>query len=324
MGDEESIDLLSLNELKNVVQKVVTEIHKVIVGMDDAIEALIIALLTEGHVLMEGVPGLAKTYLAKYFARTLNLSFSRIQITSDLLPSDITGSLVYDRATGQFVFRKGPIFANIVLADEINRGPPRTQSALLEVMQERQVTVEGVSYEVPRPFMVIATQNPIELEGTFPLPEAQLDRFLVRVIVTHPERDQEIEVLKMKQLSGEEPDLRPVVEEELVLRGITAISSIRVDDSIMEYIVDIVRKTRQMPEVYLGASTRAEVALMYAAKAKAAISGCPYVTPDHVKSVAPLVLNHRVILRSRRKGPFTSWSEFELIRRTLEEVDVPI
>ncbi|MCS6788490.1 MAG: AAA family ATPase, partial [Aigarchaeota archaeon] len=176
--------MLSLQELKEVVHRVVSEIHRVIVGMDDAIEALIIALLTEGHVLMEGVPGLAKTYLAKYFARTLSLSFSRIQITSDLLPSDITGSLVYDRATGQFVFRKGPIFANLVLADEINRGPPRTQSALLEVMQERQVTVEGVSYEVPRPFMVIATQNPIELEGTFPLPEAQLDRFLMRVVVT--------------------------------------------------------------------------------------------------------------------------------------------
>ncbi|MCS7117954.1 MAG: MoxR family ATPase [Thaumarchaeota archaeon] len=324
MGDEERVELLGLHELRDVVRRVVNEIHKVIVGMDDAIEALLIALLTEGHVLMEGVPGLAKTYLAKYFAKTLNLTFSRIQITSDLLPSDITGSLVYDKSTGQFVFRKGPIFANLVLADEINRGPPRTQSALLEVMQERQVTVEGVSYDTPRPFMVIATQNPIELEGTFPLPEAQLDRFLVRVIVTHPEREQEIEVLRMKQVSGEEPEIKPVVGEDVVLRGIAAISSIRVDDSIMEYIVDIVRKTRQMPEVYLGASTRAEVALMYAAKAKAAISGCSYVTPDHIKSVAPLVLNHRIILRSRRKGPFTSWSEFEVIQRAIEEVDVPI
>ncbi|MEN3047739.1 MAG: MoxR family ATPase [Candidatus Caldarchaeales archaeon] len=324
MGSQERVELLGLQELKEVVQRVFSEIHRVIVGMDDAIEALIIALLTEGHVLMEGVPGLAKTYLAKYFARTLNLTFSRIQITSDLLPSDITGSLVYDRATGQFVFRKGPIFANLVLADEINRGPPRTQSALLEVMQERQVTVEGVSYEVPRPFMVIATQNPIELEGTFPLPEAQLDRFLMRVVVTHPERDQEIEVLRMKQTSGEEPDIRPVVKEDTVLKGIAAISSVYVDESIMAYIVDVVRRTRQMPEVYLGASTRAEVALMYAAKAKAAISGYPYVTPDHVKAVAPLVLNHRIILRSRRKGPFSSWTEFEVIRRALEEVDVPV
>jgi MoxR-like ATPase len=254
----------------------------------------------------------------------LDLSFSRIQFTSDLLPSDVTGSVVYDRSTSQFVFRRGPVFANVVLADEINRGPPRTQSALLEVMQERQVTVEGVSYPLPRPFMVIATQNPIEFEGTFPLPEAEMDRFLMRVIVVYPSRDEEVMVLRLKQFHGEEPEVSPVADAESIAEAIRYTASVYVDESIMNYIVDIVRRTRELPDVLIGGSTRAEVALMYAARAKAAISGYRFVTPDHVKSVAPLVLNHRIVLRTRRTGINGEAPELALVKRVLEEVEVPV
>jgi MoxR-like ATPase len=311
-------------ELKDLVSKIKEQVHRAIVGMEDAIEALIVCLLAEGHLLLEGPPGLAKTYLVKSFARALDLSFSRIQFTSDLLPSDVTGSVVYDRSTSQFVFRRGPVFANVVLADEINRGPPRTQSALLEVMQERQVTVEGVSYPLPRPFMVIATQNPIEFEGTFPLPEAEMDRFLMRVIVTYPSREEEVMVLRLKQFQGEEPEVSPVADAQSIAEAIRYTASVYVDESIMNYIVDIVRRTRELPDVLIGGSTRAEVALMYAARAKAAISGYRFVTPDHVKSVAPLVLNHRIVLRTRRTGLDGEAPELALVKRVLEEVEVPV
>jgi len=311
-------------DLKDLVSKIKEQVHRAIVGMEDAIEALIVCLLAEGHLLLEGPPGLAKTYLVKSFARALDLSFSRIQFTSDLLPSDVTGSVVYDRSTSQFVFRRGPVFANVVLADEINRGPPRTQSALLEVMQERQVTVEGVSYPLPRPFMVIATQNPIEFEGTFPLPEAEMDRFLMRVIVTYPSREEEVMVLRLKQLQGEEPEVSPVADAESIADAIRYTASVYVDESIMNYIVDIVRRTRELPDVLIGGSTRAEVALMYAARAKAAISGYRFVTPDHVKSVAPLVLNHRIVLRTRRSSFDGEAPEMALVKRVLEEVEVPV
>jgi MoxR-like ATPase len=311
-------------ELRDLVSRIKEQVHGAIVGMEDATEALIVCLLAEGHLLLEGPPGLAKTYLVKSFARALDLSFSRIQFTSDLLPSDVTGSVVYDRSTSQFVFRRGPVFANVVLADEINRGPPRTQSALLEVMQERQVTVEGVSYPLPRPFMVIATQNPIEFEGTFPLPEAEMDRFLMRVIVTYPSREEEVMVLRLKQLQGEEPEVSPVADAQSIADAIRYTASVYVDESIMNYIVDIVRRTRELPDVLIGGSTRAEVALMYAARAKATISGYRFVTPDHVKSVAPLVLNHRIVLRTRRTGFDEEAPELALVKRVLEEVEVPV
>jgi MoxR-like ATPase len=315
---------MDAKELRELVAKIKEQVHRAIVGMEDAIEALIICLLAEGHLLLEGPPGLAKTYLVKSFARALDLSFSRIQFTSDLLPSDVTGSVVYDRSTSQFVFRRGPVFANVVLADEINRGPPRTQSALLEVMQERQVTVEGASYPLPRPFMVIATQNPIEFEGTFPLPEAEMDRFLMRAIVTYPSREEEVMVLRLKQLQGEEPEVSPVADAQSIAEAIRYTASVYVDESIMDYIVDIVRRTRELPDVLIGGSTRAEVALMYAARAKAAISGYRFVTPDHVKSVAPLVLNHRIVLRTRRTGVDREAPELALVKRVLEEMEVPV
>ncbi|MEM0445629.1 MAG: MoxR family ATPase [Nitrososphaerota archaeon] len=313
-----------LKWIKEMAENVRREIHRSIVGMDTAIDALLISLLVQGHVLIEGVPGLAKTYLAKSFANTLTLSFKRIQFTNDLLPSDIIGGMIFDRRSGEFQFRSGPIFANIVLADEINRGAPRTQSALLEAMQEFQVTVEGKTYQLPKPFMVIATQNPIELEGTYPLPEAELDRFLVRVLVNYPSRGEEIEILRLKNKHGEELNISPMTSAEQVLKAIEAVKEVYVDDDILGYIVDIVRESRNLPEVVMGASTRAEAALLYSSKAYAAIMGRDYVIPDDVKYVAPLTLNHRIILRRQvasvaKEEPAT----LHVARKLLEKVVAP-
>ncbi|MDT7915034.1 MAG: MoxR family ATPase [Candidatus Caldarchaeales archaeon] len=314
-------DVEWVRELASGVRR---EIHRTIVGLDSAIDALLIALLVQGHVLIEGVPGLAKTYLAKSFASTVSLSFKRIQFTNDLLPSDIVGGVIYDRRTGEFSFRPGPIFANIVLADEINRGAPRTQSALLEAMQEFQVTVEGKTYQLPRPFMVVATQNPIELEGTYPLPEAELDRFLIRVIVNYPSREEELEILRLKDRIGEELDANAVANGEMVLGAIEAAKNVRVDGDVMEYMVDVARETRQLPEVVMGASTRAAVALLYAVKAWAALQGRDYAIPDDVKYVAPMVLNHRIIIRGQALGGSRRVSPDQLIReKVLMRVEAP-
>ncbi|MEM4289818.1 MAG: MoxR family ATPase [Nitrososphaerota archaeon] len=313
-----------LSWIRDLAERVRTEIHKSIVGMDTAIDSLLISLLVQGHVLIEGVPGLAKTYLAKAFANTLSLSFKRIQFTNDLLPSDIVGGMIFDRRSGEFVFRPGPIFANIVLADEINRGAPRTQSALLEAMQEFQVTVEGKTYQLPRPFMVIATQNPIELEGTYPLPEAELDRFLVRVLVNYPSRDEEIEILRLKNRHGEELNISPVADARQVLEAIDAVKTVYIDDDVLGYIVDIVRESRSLPDVVMGASTRAETALLYGSKAYAAMMGRDYVIPDDVKYVTPLILNHRIILRRQVSSIGREEHETMLFaRKVLEKVEAP-
>jgi MoxR-like ATPase len=312
-----------LEWVKELARDVATELRKAIIGLEEAINALMIATLAEGHVLIEGVPGLAKTYLAKYFAKTLNMEFKRIQFTNDLLPSDILGTMVYDRKTGEFVFRKGPIFSNVVLADEINRGAPRTQSALLEAMQERQVTIEGVTYNLPRPFVVIATQNPIELEGTYPLPEAELDRFLLRVLVSHPSRIEEVEILKLKNVSGEDVDINPVTTRDKIAEAIKEVRGVHVDEDVMQYIVDIVRRTREDPRVFFGASTRGEVALLYASKATAAIFGYDFVTPDHVKYVAPLVLNHRIITKTTSKTDFRVNPQIDIVKEIIKTVTPP-
>ena len=302
------------------------ELHKAIVGMDEAIDALIIALLTNGHILIEGVPGLAKTYLAKAFAKTLGLEFKRIQFTSDILPSDILGSMVYNRRTGEFEFRPGPIFANIVLVDEINRAPPRSQSALLEAMQERQVTIEGNRYPLPEPFIVVATQNPIELEGTFPLPEAEMDRFMMRINLTFLDEAAEIEILKKKNILRDEIPVEAISDTESIKNAVEEVHSVYVHKDIIEYIVSIVRATRSNHKVLLGASPRAEIALLQAAKAYAAMSGRRYVVPDHVKHVAHMVLNHRIILKpeyqSLSRTPDYS-TITEIIRESLESVEVP-
>ena len=310
--------------IRDIAEKLTSNIHEVIVGMDEAIRSLLIGLLVEGHILLEGTPGTAKTYLARAFSSSLGLEFKRVQFTADLMPSDITGSIVYNRATGALEFRRGPIFANVVLADEINRASPRSQSALLECMQEKQVTVEGVVYPLPRPFLIIATQNPIELEGTYPLPEAELDRFLIRVFIDYLDSSSELKILEKKQLHGERIEVEKVADLKDILRAIELTRKVHVDKSILEYIVKLGQQTRKREEILLGVSPRGQVSLLYASKAAAALEGKPYVTPDHVKSVVNLVFNHRIILRSRSSNPLTLRREtMEVLREVIEEVEPP-
>jgi len=310
-----------------VSKLVKAEVGKVIVGMGEAVESLLIALLTGGHIIMEGVPGLAKTMLAKAFALSLGLEFKRIQFTADILPSDIIGGLVLDRKTGALEFRKGPIFANIVLIDEINRAPPRSQSALLEAMQERQVTVEGVTYKLPNPFLVVATQNPVELEGTFPLPEAEIDRFMMRVIITYPTPEDEKKILYMKNLYGEELPVASVVDLNMIERCIEEVKNVKVSPEIIEYIVNLVSLTRQDSRLVIGASPRAEISLLYASKALAAVRDRWYVIPDDVKAVFFRIINHRL----QPKAEFYHYSRMpdysflrELASQYLNSAEVPI
>ncbi len=315
---------MKIDVVRSLVERLREAVHEVIVGMDEAIHAILLGLLSEGHILLEGPPGIAKTYLAKSFAYALGLKFSRIQFTADLMPSDITGSLIYNKATGELEFREGPIFANIVLADEINRASPRSQSALLEAMQERQVTVESRTYSLPRPFLLIATQNPIELEGTYPLPEAELDRFLVRVVLGYPDSMTEVEILSRKMMKGEFMEVDPVCSREEVLKAIEEVKAVRADKSVLEYIVGLAEATRRHERVLLGVSPRGEVALLYASKAEAAMEGKPYILPDHVKSVVGLVFNHRIIVRGGRLNPLSAREEVsEIIREIVEEVPPP-
>ncbi|MEM2238098.1 MAG: MoxR family ATPase [Candidatus Caldarchaeum sp.] len=310
-----------------VAENVKREVGKVIVGMEEAIESLLIALFTGGHIIMEGVPGLAKTLLAKSFALSLGLKFKRIQFTSDILPSDIIGGLVFNRKSGELEFRPGPIFANMVLIDEINRAPPRSQSALLEAMQERQVTVEGVTYRLPEPFLVIATQNPIELEGTFPLPEAEVDRFMMRVIVSYPTPEEERQILEMKNVLGDDIPIQTVVEKELINAAVEEVRNVTVAPDVIKYIVDIASISRSDNRLAIGASPRAEIALLYAAKALAAISGRRYVIPDDIKKVFFRVLNHRL----QPKPEYSSLSKTpdygfvtSLVNEYLSSVAVPV
>ncbi len=310
-----------------IAARVNEEIKKVIVGMYEAIESLLIALLTGGHIIMEGVPGLAKTLLAKSFAMSLGLTFKRIQFTSDILPSDIIGGLVFNRKSGELEFRPGPIFANVVLIDEINRAPPRSQSALLEAMQERQVTVEGVTYKLPEPFLVIATQNPIELEGTFPLPEAELDRFMMRVIIPYPTPEEERQILAMKNILGDEIPVSAVVDYESVKLAIEETRKVTVVPDVIKYIVEVVSLSRKDKRLVIGASPRAEIALLYASKALASINGRVYVIPDDVKKVFFRVVNHRLQPRLEYSG-LSKTPDYGFIRNLVDEylgmVEVPL
>ena len=273
------------------------EVGQVIVGKSDVVELLAVALLCEGHVLIEDVPGIGKTMMAKSLARSLACSFSRVQFTPDLLPSDVTGIFLYNQKSGDFEFRSGPIHANVILADEINRATPRTQSSLLEAMEERQVTVEGHTSALPRPFIVLATQNPVELEGTFPLPEAQLDRFLLRLSVGYPTDAEEVAILRRFESATPLDDVRPVLGGEQILDLIDQTKQVHVDDSIAEYIVSIARATRRHEAIELGASPRASLALFHASQALAALRERAYVTPDDVKRLVGPVFAHRLILR---------------------------
>jgi MoxR-like ATPase len=283
----------------SMVDAIRGEVGKVVVGQQGVLAGFLAALLADGHILLEGVPGVAKTLLVKTVASTLNIEMTRIQFTPDLMPSDITGQLMYDQASSEFSFREGPVFTNLLLADEINRTPPKTQAALLEVMEERQATVAGVARKLPDPFMVIATQNPIEYEGTYPLPEAQLDRFLAKLYVGYPERDSEQEVLARHNRGMDLHEVaangvEAVASAEDLAKARLAVREIQVDDSILSYITELVRATRTSPVVDLGVSPRGGVALLGLSKAWAWMAGRTFVTPDDVKMIAKLGLRHRL------------------------------
>lgn len=287
-------------QLRAAMHRVRAEVDKAVIGQAGTVTGLLVCLLSRGHVLLEGVPGVAKTLVVRSFARALGLDTKRVQFTPDLMPGDVTGSLVYDARTGEFEFRQGPVFTNIMLADEINRTPPKTQAALLEAMEERQVSADGVSRDLPDPFLVAATQNPIEHEGTYTLPEAQLDRFLMKLVVGMPERDAEVTVLRLhaegfspRELTGVEA----AVTAEEIRAAQDAASGVEVTDEVLGYVVDLARATRQSPSVLLGASPRASTGLLAAAKAWAWLNGSTAVTPDHVQTMLVPVWRHRLQLR---------------------------
>ncbi|MCL5960673.1 MAG: MoxR family ATPase [Chloroflexi bacterium] len=284
-----------MEKTKTVAELVMDNVERVIVGKHEEVELAVLSLLCQGHLLIEDVPGTGKTVLAKSISRSLGCTFRRIQFTPDLLPSDVTGVSVYNQKTGEFEFRQGPVIAQIVLADEINRATPRTQSALLECMEERQVTVDGATYAMPSPFMVMATQNPIEYEGTFPLPEAQLDRFLMRISLGYPSKADEITILDRQQHTHPIEALGQVLDPPELLRMQEAVKGIYVDSLVKEYIVSIVEATRRHPDVYLGSSPRGSLSLYRTSQARALLRGRDFVVPDDVKALAEAVLAHRLI-----------------------------
>ena len=289
------MDLGRVHELSG---ELLDEVERAVVGKRDALELVLTGFLADGHVLLEDYPGLAKTLAARSFAQVLSMRFMRIQFTPDLMPSDVTGSSIWNQRDADFEFRPGPIFTNLLLADEINRAPPKTQAALLEAMQERQVTIEGATHRLEPPFLVIATQNPIEYEGTYPLPEAQLDRFLLRTAFGYPGRDEEVEVLGRRiERRADEIELRPVVDRETLLEMQRAIEDVHVSDSVRRYCVDVVAATREAQGAAVGASPRGSLALLKLARCKAALAGRDFVLPDDVKAVAVAALAHRLVLR---------------------------
>ncbi len=303
---------------KALAQRVTQEISRVVVGMESVTRQLLIALLTGGHVLLEGVPGVAKTTLSKAFARLLGCEFSRVQFTPDLLPSDVTGTSIFDRRTNDFVLHKGPIFCQVLLADEINRAPAKTQSALLEAMQEYQVTVEGTTLLLPRPFMVLATQNPVEQEGVYRLPEAQLDRFIVRVQMGYPGHEAEVKMLRV--LSHAPVDLEPMFDPEKILRMQAGLNSVFGKDELMHYIVSLAEESRQHPDVLLGASPRAALNLLRCARAHAILDGRHFFTHADVQEVTLSVLGHRLIVRPEAEVEGRQVSD--VVKDILESVPV--
>ena len=323
--------LKSTDDIKNLRDSLKSEIGNNVVGLDKIIDSLVISILVGGHVLIEGFPGTGKTLIANLFSKSIESTANRIQSTSDLMPSDITGTRIYNPKEREFEFRSGPIFSNFVIVDEINRAPPKSQSALLECMQERQVSVEGMTRKMDEPFMVLATKNSIELEGTYPLPEAQLDRFLFRLIIDYPDQASESEIIKRR--IGSSPEIAPVVSKKAILEGKNMIhSGINAEKNDLEYVSSLVQNTANIPKVTLGASPRASVALLYAAKGFAAVTeGRSYVIPDDVKAVAVDVLNHRLILQQNAlldldDSDSNSATEYlrKIVKDCIDEVVVPV
>jgi MoxR-like ATPase len=314
--------MADLDRLELTCARVLDEVERAVVGKRGAVELLLLGLLADGNVLVEDFPGLAKTLAARSLARATSLDFARIQFTPDLMPSDVTGSSIYNQRESDFEFRPGPIFTNLLLADEINRAPPKTQAALLEAMQERQVTIEGTTYPLERPFVVLATQNPIEYEGTYPLPEAQLDRFLLRVSFGYPSRDDEWRVLEARaERRTDEVELEPVVNGEELLELQRAVEEVHVSEPIGRYMVDLVTATRESRRVAVGASPRGSLALLKLSRARAALSGRDFVTPEDVKAVAVPALAHRLMLKpelwvQRIRGD-------DVVREVLDSVPTP-
>jgi MoxR-like ATPase len=310
-----------MTDIQSFGNKLISNLEKVIVGKHKTIESVVVGLLCQGHVLIEDVPGVGKTVLARSLAKSLGCSFSRLQFTPDMLPSDVTGVSIFDQSKRIFEFRPGPVFAQIVLVDEINRATPKTQAALLESMEEKQVTVDGATHLLPEPFMVLATQNPIEYEGTFPLPEAQLDRFLMRVRLGYPVQSDEIEILDRQQLRHPIETLKAVITIEELRAVMEEIKTVFVSKPVKRYLVDLVNRTRQSPDVYLGASPRGSLALFRTGQAVAALAGRDFVLPDDIKSLAVPVLAHRVIV-----GPAARLRELsaeKIVEEILESLPVP-
>lgn len=315
---------IDMIELKESLQKVRKEISKVIVGQHDMVDHLLAALLSNGHVLIEGVPGVAKTVTAKLLAKTIDVDFSRIQFTPDLMPSDILGTSIFNVKSSEFEFKKGPIFSNFILIDEINRSPAKTQSALFEVMEEQQITIDGTQYQLEAPFLVVATQNPIEHEGTYRLPEAQLDRFLFKINVGYPSLEDEVAIIKMQHESKVEQKtdvVNKVITAQQLIGYQKLVKDIIVESQLIEYIAKVIIATRENQFLYLGASPRASLALLTASKAFAALRGRDFVTPEDIKEASFAVLRHRVIVSPERE--MEGLSADEIIRQILEGIEIP-
>jgi len=308
-------------DIQDFGKRITDNLEKVIIGKKPVLELIVIGLLAEGHILIEDVPGVGKTILARSLAKSIDATFNRIQFTPDMLPSDVTGVSIYNQETGNFEFRPGPLLGQIILADEINRATPKTQAALLEGMEEEQITVDGTTHILPRPFMVLATQNPIEYEGTFPLPEAQLDRFLLHLRLGYPRLTDEVRILEAQQSQHPIETLQPVASSDEVLEAITAIRKIYVSDAVKRYIVEVTSQTRKSGEIHLGASPRGSLALFRTGQARAALHGRDYVLPDDIKALAVPILGHRIIL-----GPAARMRELnadQMVREIAHNVPAP-
>lgn len=315
---------LDLTELKNKTELVKSELKKVIVGQEEMIDYLLVAILSNGHILLEGVPGIAKTITVKLLAKAIDTKFSRIQFTPDLMPSDVLGTSVFNLKASEFEFKKGPIFSNLVLIDEINRAPAKTQSALFEVMEERQISIDGLHFQMHPPFLVIATQNPVEQEGTYQLPEAQLDRFLFKINLKYPSLENEIEIITREHLAknnDKTSEVKSVISEEEITKFQNIVKNISVENSLIEYIAKIIEATRQNNFLYLGASPRASLAILNASKGWAALQGRDFITPEDIKKVAYPVLTHRVIIAPEKE--MEGIKVEQVIERIIESIEIP-